>query len=490
MILSLDADFLGVRPGQPAPRARVRAAPQAPRPAHATMNRLYVVESTPSLTGAVADHRLPLRAAEIEGFARARRGRRSASRRAAPDPAGAHGACVAALASDLAARRGASARGRRASRSRPRCTRWRTRSTRSLGNVGTHGHATPSRSRRDAADRRRLAARRWRSDMDAGEVDAAADPRRQPGLRRAGRPRLRRGAGQGAAAHPPRASTTTRPPRAATGTCREAHSLESWGDARACDGTRHHRAAADRAALRRQVGARGAGGVRRAARSAAATRSCASTGRRGAGRGGLRAALAARACTTASWPAPSRAATTAALGRGSPGRAPAPRTARRHGLEIVFRPDPTVCDGRFANNGWLQELPRPLTKLTWDNAALMSPRTAERLGVVGAPRRRSRRPALDGRGRAALPGSHRDGAGLGRCRARPTTSVTVHLGYGRTRAGRVGNGVGFDAYALRTSRRALVRRRRSRWRRPASASTLACTQDHWSMEGRAPDRAA
>src|SRR5262249_24208995 len=52
------------------------------------------------------------------------------------------------------------------------------------------------------------------------------------------------------------------------------------------------------------------------------------------------------------------------------------------GLELNFRLDPTVHDGRFANNGWLQELPKPMTKLTWDNAALMSPRTAEALGLA------------------------------------------------------------------------------------------------------------
>ena len=48
------------------------------------------------------------------------------------------------------------------------------------------------------------------------------------------------------------------------------------------------------------------------------------------------------------------------------------------GLEVVFRPDPSVHDGRFANNAWLQELPKSLTKLTWDNAALVGPGTAER----------------------------------------------------------------------------------------------------------------
>ena len=50
-------------------------------------------------------------------------------------------------------------------------------------------------------------------------------------------------------------------------------------------------------------------------------------------------------------------------------------------IEIVFRPDPKIWDGRFANNGWLQELPSPVTKITWDNVALVSPATAERLGV-------------------------------------------------------------------------------------------------------------
>ena len=49
-------------------------------------------------------------------------------------------------------------------------------------------------------------------------------------------------------------------------------------------------------------------------------------------------------------------------------------------LEVVFRPDPTIYDGRFANNGWLQELPKPITKLTWDNAAIISP--ASQLGVL------------------------------------------------------------------------------------------------------------
>ncbi len=144
-------------------------------------------------------------------------------------------------------------------------------------------------------------------------------------------------------------------------------------------------------------------------------------------------------------------------------------------LEIIFRPDPHVGDGRFANNGWLQELPKPLTKLTWDNAALLSPRTAERLGVVNEQVVELR---YQGRQIEApvwiLPGQ-------------PNDSVTVHLGYGRTRAGRVGDGAGFNAYAVRTST--------APWfdtglevRRTNKHYALSCTQHHHSMEGRNPVR--
>ena len=91
---------------------------------------------------------------------------------------------------------------------------------------------------------------------------------------------------------------------------------------------------------------------------------------------------------------------------------------------MIFRPDPTIYDGRFANNGWLQELPKPVTKLTWDNAAIMSPATAGRA--------RRARPATwssstyQGNALKApvfIQPGHADGA------------VTLHLGYGRTQGG-------------------------------------------------------
>jgi MoCo/4Fe-4S cofactor protein with predicted Tat translocation signal len=114
-------------------------------------------------------------------------------------------------------------------------------------------------------------------------------------------------------------------------------------------------------------------------------------------------------------------------------------------FELCFRPDPNVWDGRQANNAWLQELPKPITLMTWDNVALMSLKTANDLGVTqkqtGRPTTCSlvelkfagtvmKMPAL------IMPG-HAD------------ESVTVYLGYGRGRSGRVGQGVGFDTNLLR-----------------------------------------
>jgi molybdopterin-containing oxidoreductase family iron-sulfur binding subunit len=141
------------------------------------------------------------------------------------------------------------------------------------------------------------------------------------------------------------------------------------------------------------------------------------------------------------------------------------------GMEIIFRPDPTIFDGRFANNGWLQELPKPLSKLTWDNAAYMGKATAEKLGLANEDM-----VTLSYRERTVeapvwiLPGHAED-------------SVTVHLGYGRTRAGQVGTGTGFNAYALRASD-ALDFSGGLEIRKLGQSYLLACTQTHHAMEGR------
>ncbi len=163
-------------------------------------------------------------------------------------------------------------------------------------------------------------------------------------------------------------------------------------------------------------------------------------------------------------------------------------------LDLLFEPDPTLYDGSWANNGWLQELPKPITKLAWGNAALMSPATAEQLGIRpgsyahGGEHGGYYMPVveLDLEGRKVrtpawiMPG-HADGA------------VTVYLGHGRDRAGRIGGTagqtVGFNAYQVRTADRP--------WSatglhvtKTGSEELVACTQSHQSMEGRHPVRAA
>jgi len=157
-------------------------------------------------------------------------------------------------------------------------------------------------------------------------------------------------------------------------------------------------------------------------------------------------------------------------------------------FEIVFRPDPTVYDGRFANNGWLQELPKPLTKLTWDNAAYMSLATARRMFGLNEndftyKGREFNAPVVElrHRGQAVrapvliVPGQ-------------PDDVVTVTLGYGRTRAGRVGTTtedkpLGFNAYRLRTSD-AMWQSAGLEVAPTGEEYLLAVTQLHFNMEGR------
>ncbi len=172
----------------------------------------------------------------------------------------------------------------------------------------------------------------------------------------------------------------------------------------------------------------------------------------------------------------------------------ADRGAGTEGLEIAFEPDPTIYDGSWANNGWLQELPKPLTKLTWGNAAIMSPATAEQLGIKpgsyahGGEHGGYHMPvvelSLDGRSVRApawiMPG-HAD------------RTVTVYLGHGREHAGRVGGTegqtVGFNAYRLRSADQPWFAAG-LRVAKTSEMEVVVCTQAHQSMEGREPVRSA
>jgi molybdopterin-containing oxidoreductase family iron-sulfur binding subunit len=152
-------------------------------------------------------------------------------------------------------------------------------------------------------------------------------------------------------------------------------------------------------------------------------------------------------------------------------------------MEIVFRPDPYILDGRYANNAWLQEMPRPLSKITWDNVAYISPRTAEAHGIRIARAGNDERDVIEIRygGRQVrmpvwiLPGTADD-------------VVVVHFGFGRRKAGRVGTNVGVDTFPMRTAR--------APWfdggaeiGRTGDTYPIASVQNHFVMEGRHAVRA-
>ena len=108
------------------------------------------------------------------------------------------------------------------------------------------------------------------------------------------------------------------------------------------------------------------------------------------------------------------------------------------GLRVSFHSDPYILDGRYGNNAWLQELPRPVTRLTWDNAVVVSEKTAKDLDVKD-----------EDRVEVAVNGQTVWGS-VWRVPGQPDGAIGLSLGYGRTRVGRAGNGAGFDANPLRT----------------------------------------
>ncbi|MGI8436692.1 MAG: TAT-variant-translocated molybdopterin oxidoreductase, partial [Chthoniobacterales bacterium] len=141
------------------------------------------------------------------------------------------------------------------------------------------------------------------------------------------------------------------------------------------------------------------------------------------------------------------------------------------GLEILFRADPNMLDGRYANNGWLQELPHPFSKITWDNAALVSPALARRERLENGDYLE-----LTYKGRKL-------GAPVWILPGQAEETVTLHLGYGRKKAGQVGTNKGYDAYRLRTSD-ALWHGSGLTIRKLARREPFATTQNHFTIEGR------
>jgi Fe-S-cluster-containing dehydrogenase component len=461
VILALDADFLACGPGH-LKSVREFSARRRSRE-KGRMNRLYAVESTPGVTGASADHRLPMRACEVEAFARSVAGLLGGG-------GGASAASFArAVAEDLKAHRGRSLV--LAGDGQPPAVHALAHAMNEiLGNAGQTIFSVdpaPARPESHADSLRALVA-----DMDAGRVETLVilggnpvftAPADLPFAKALEKVRL--------TAHLAQLADET------STLCRwhvpEAHWLESWSDARALDGT---------ASIVQPLIAPLYGGKTAHEAVAALTSQPERTSyeivreywkdRLGPDfeAGWRRAVHDGVIPGTASTPKSVKAA-------GLPSMTRPPGHPNADSLELNFRADPTIHDGRFANNGWLQELPKPITKLVWDNALLLAPATAKRLGVASEEVLRL---TFGGRSLEAptwiLPGHAEE-------------SATLHFGYGRTRAGRLGTRAGFDAYALRASA-SLAGGLGLEVAKTGRTSPIVTTQHHQTMEGRAIVRAA
>ena len=460
VVVTLGAEFLAAGPGHVRyardffARRRVEAAP---------LNRLYAVDSSPTLTGAMADHRVTVRQQDMEAIAWAFAGALGVPEAAAISASMPQAAWVAAAARDLKAHQGASlvVPG---DEQPPIVHALAHAINRALGNVGqTVIYTDPIEA--DPADQM-ASLTALVANMRAGQVQtllilgsnpvytAPADLRFAEALDKVPfRVHLSLEADETSARcqwHLP-----------------EAHYLEAWGDVRAYDGTTtiqqplivplyDGHSAHELLAVLQGDGPQDGYDIMRAywqTRLSGEFERAWRTALHDGVVGGT--ALPPK---TPGW---------------KPNFAPAAQPAQV--FEIIFRPDPTIWDGRFANNGWLQELPKPLTKLTWDNAALFSPATAERLGLQNED-------VIE----LAL-GGHSVQAPVWILPGHPPDSVTVHLGYGRTRAGRAGSGIGFNAYLLRKST-ALWSAGGVEIKKTGRALQLASTQHHQTMQGRNPVR--
>jgi molybdopterin-containing oxidoreductase family iron-sulfur binding subunit len=526
-ILTIDSDFLACGPGS-VRYARDFSAKRRVSETNKTMNRLYAIESTPTNTGAMADHRLSVRPSEIEGVARAiatALGGAGASVKMDVSSAGnytAHSNWITAVARDLQQNAGRSIV--IVGDEQPASVHALAHAmNEALGNVGkTVIYTEPVETR---AEDQTQSLRALLDDIDNGRVQTLVILGGNPVYNTPADLKL------------DEARMNKVPLRVHLSLYRdetselchwnipESHYLEAWSDARSYDGTvsiiqpliaplYESRSAHELLALfsnqsdrkgydivrdfwQREMGAGGKMGA----------------GGQGSGVGNTTDAPRGQVLDFAYKPIltgpitdastdfetawrkavhdgfiPNTAAKTReglavkapGQGNASPTLNPQPPAS---GFEIIFRTDPSIYDGRFANNGWLQELPKPMSKLTWDNVALLSPQTARQLGVtknIGTYGGNifSDTISIKYAGRTIS-----EPVPVWITPGQPDNVVTVHLGFGRRLAGRVGNNVGFNAYSIRTSDS------------PWSASgvlvaktdtqySLAATQLHHLMENR------
>jgi molybdopterin-containing oxidoreductase family iron-sulfur binding subunit len=447
VILSIDADFLNAgypgqlrlarefasrrrpvskeHPGTP-PVMTIRGQQVSP---NREMNRLYAIESWMSVTGGKADHRLPVRASEVEGFARLIASRLNVTAEGAAQPKAEQAKFVDALVKDLQAHRGRSAviAGEDCS---PATHAIVHAINDALGNVGkTVSYTDPIvvQPTDNMNDLRTLV-----SEMRGGKVEILVIMHVNPVYDAPIDLSFSDAMGK--------VPTVIHYGRYADETTAHSHwhipashYLEQWGDVRAHDGTitimqpliapLYDSSRGELEFLSAFSDSPDQSGYDqlKAAYQKQLTGDFDTTWRKAVHDGFIpNTALPVRTlkAKAGGWPA-------------------APQAPQ--GTELVIRRDPTIWDGRFSNNGWLQELPKPIIRLGWDNVAYVSPGTAQKnkwdyqdVIEIEVNGQKQKAPVW------ITPGH-------------PDESITVTLGYGRERAGRVGTGFGYNAYLFRSS---------------------------------------
>jgi molybdopterin-containing oxidoreductase family iron-sulfur binding subunit len=459
VVLSLDCDFMSS--GYPGFHKYTREFSRRRRPElNQEMLRFYAVESTPTNTAAKADHRLHMRASEVEGFARA------LATALGTAPAGGTFTAVqkqfaAALVKDLQANKGAALVVAGDAQSPATHALAHAMNSALLAVGKTVSYSEPVDPFAATAKLEQL--RQLTAEMGSGKVDmllvlntnpvydAPADLDFLDALNKVGL-RVHLGLYQD--------ETSKYCHWHANGT----HYLEQWGDTRCFDGT---------ASLMQPLIAPLYGGHSESeliefmisedeASSYELTQRYWQTQHAGADFKGWWERSLHDGFVAGSAFAPKAVSAKVAL---------AVAAAPVSGLEIIFRRDPTVYDGRFANNGWLQETPKPMIQVCWDNPVLMSVATGKKLKLKSEDEVELELNGRKVKGAIWLTPGH------------PDDAVTVSLGYGRQNAGRVGSGLGISAYKLRTSD-AMWFASGLQLRATGGHYGLASPQGYQAMEGR------
>jgi len=469
VIVSLDADFLYAGfPGFLVYAAdwASRRDPEAPE----GMNCLYAIESTPSTTGFKADHRLAVKPSEVEQYARALATRLGISAGGNLRPE--HGKWMDALAKDLQAHRGRAVV--IAGETQPPAVHALAHAINdALGAIGSTVEYTDpvvANPGDQSASLKDLLA-----DIQAGKVDML--------LILAGNPVYDAPADLDFAAllakvplkihHGLYANETA---AACDWHLNASHYLESWGDTRAYNGMASviqpliaplysgHSAYEVLAVVNGQPDAAGYDLIREYWKAQNKSADFEAFWRRSLHDGFV-----------AGTEFEAKSVRVKTRDFGATGQA-----EKKGGLEIVIRRDPSVYDGRFANNGWLQELPKPLSKVTWDNPAMISPATAKQLGIAAS--QDAEIVEVEYRGhKLRLPVWVQAG--------HPDDTISLSLGYGRSRAGRLTTGQGFNAYVLKFSDEPSYGVG-ARLTRTGDTYRIGSTQGYQNIEGRNTVRSA